>query len=255
MPTATGGSFGTISGTIGNITFVNRKGKQVLYQRRDPDEIRSHPNTPFKNTNTIMGLLMRMYHLLGPTFRKYWGKGYKRDSEHNYFIHQSMGYLYSSIPDKKQLISNSNRIDLSKMFPVYGGKMYEPRLKIEDLSYESGRLHLKWYTGTFREGKPDDTANILALYFAPRAKGTHTLDYLFETGQTKNLTDDGQFKAINSIMVNNMCSDKYELKMFYGKAVRKQGEATIFIDENLDKRFLATFLFFSNGNLYSDVYV
>ena len=254
MPTARGGSFGVISGTIGNITFANLKGKQVLYLKRDPDEINKRPNPHFRNTNTLMGLLMRTYHLLRPIFRKYWGKGYKHKLEHNYFIYQSMPYLYESIPDKKQLISKSNPINLSLMHPIYGGKMYEPKLKIEDLTYENGKLHLKWYTRTHRGGTPKDTAHILALYFAPRNKGEYTLDYLFETGQTKSLTYDGQFKILNSVMANNLCSEKYELKVFYGKSVREQGEATIYIDENLDKNFLATFLFFSNEGSYSDVY-
>ncbi|MFA5032549.1 MAG: hypothetical protein WC614_05970 [bacterium] len=250
-----GGPYGTIRGSIGNLTFSYRKGSQFVYLKQDYTPSPARQPVGFKNAGKMLSLTMRVYHLLRPELYKYW-QTYKRNMmEHSSFIRQNLGAIFQTIPDRKQPITKDNWVDLSKMELVYNGRIYEPKMKIENLTYDSNRLHLKWHTGVWRDGKPDDTAHIIVLYCIPSNEDIKVPDCLYTSYPDappqilNSILSDGTSRGIS----RRSSTANYELKIFYNKSVREQGEATILIDENLNPKFLSTFLFFSNNITCSDI--
>ncbi|MDD2890330.1 MAG: hypothetical protein PHE49_06795 [bacterium] len=240
MGTCFGHPFGVIKGKVGKLVFSYRRGVQIVSLRREnniPQNITS------KNNSNIMILLARMYYLLNPEFHKYWNSLKKNLPGHICFISQNLGFLCPSIPNRKQPLGENNWIDISQLQLVYNGKLYEPKMKIENPTYNSNELNLKWNTRTFRDGKSDDVAHIVAVYCSPLNKGGTVYNHLYDC------QPDTPPVILNSLLSNG----SYELKVFYGKSVRENGEATIQINENLNPKFLTVFLFFSNATTYSDI--
>lgn len=246
MAICLGGSFGTIKGSVGNVTFSYIRGKQIVYLKRDYTLFPKEQSIGFKNMSSLLALTMRIYHLLRPEFRKYWKNRNYRMLEHNSFIRQNISAMYDSIPDKNLPLSESNWVNLSAMRPIYEGKIHEPQNTPQNLTYEGNRLSLKWYTRTFKEGAPEDTAHILVVYCKPSDRDMKVFDTFFYSNEV------GGDNAFFTKQQNSILSDgDYDLKVFYGRSLRQRGETSIFIDESLDPKFLSVFLFFSNDTDYS----
>ncbi|MFA5033208.1 MAG: hypothetical protein WC614_09320 [bacterium] len=249
MARCLGGAFGTIRGSVGNVTFSYVRGKQIVYLKRDYTLFPKEQSVGFKNMSTLLALTMRIYHLLQPEFRKYWKKHNYQMLEHNSFIRQNIGFLYDSIPNKKLPISEDNWVDLSAMNPIYEGKIYEPHNVPKNLKYEGNQLSLKWDSRVYKNGTPEDVAHILVFYCKPSDKDMKVFDNLFYSNEVDKYGGENAFftKKRNSILSDG----DYELKIFYGRSMRGRGETSIFIDEGLEPRFLSVFLFFSNEMTYS----
>ncbi|MDD2889814.1 MAG: hypothetical protein PHE49_04135 [bacterium] len=243
MGKCSGSAFGRISGPVGKLLFYYRNGQQIVCLKQDFVRPPEKQSIGFKNSHNILALLIRIYRLLSPEFHKYWDSYNKTVPRHTYFAGQSMSALYQSIPNKKQLISETNWFDMSQMQFVYKERLCEPKMKIENPTYNSNKLRLKWDTGVWRDGKPDDIAHIIAIYCVPSNKDIKGYDYFYSAQPDTPPT-----------ILNSILSDGgYELKVFYNKSIREQGETTMLIDENLNPKFLTVFLFFSNTTTYSRI--
>ncbi|MDD5530228.1 MAG: hypothetical protein PHX21_09395 [bacterium] len=248
MAICLGSSFGTIKGSVGNITFSYIRGKQIVYLKRDYTLFPKEQSIGFKNMSALLALTMRIYHLLRPGFRKYWKNRNYRMLEHNSFIRQNIGFLYDSIPNKNLPLSESNWVNLSAMNPIYEGKLFEPKNTPQNLIYEGNRLSLKWDSRIHKNGTSEDIAHILVFYCKPSDRDMKVFDTFFYSNEVHKYSENAFFtKQQNSILSDG----DYELKVFYGRSLRHRGETSIFIDESLNPKFLSVFLFFSNDTTYS----
>ncbi|MFA5031430.1 MAG: hypothetical protein WC614_00275 [bacterium] len=249
-----GSPYGTIIGPIGNLTFFVSRGKQFVRLRQNYSQLLEEKPIGFQNTSKILALVMKIYGLLKPEFYKYWKTYNKNSVETSQFLYQNMGYLFQSLPDKKQPLSKDNWINLSEMRLVYGGRLSEPKMQIENLTYDSNRLHLEWHTGVWKNGAPDDIAHIIAIYCVPVDKDALTSNCLY-TCQPDVPPEifTNAYTIFRSQIPTRNTKVNYEIKIFYGKSVRNKGEASMLINEGLNPKFLSTFLFFSNGSSYSDI--
>lgn len=211
--------FGIISGSIGTLTFLNRKGQQIVYLK-PPAEKMTRKTPKAKNVRLMMSILAEMYYKkLSPLLeiKNYWNVKGKTVIGFNMFMKSNLPYLYHSIQRGKRKCSKENWIDLSKTQLTDGGKLHEP-CRIKKLSYEKQKITVNWETTIWNgNGKPEDTAHIIIIYCKP----TNT-------------------------------KKKFLLKTFYGTTTRGQGEITMEIKGKLIQKYITALIFFTNDSSYSE---
>lgn len=218
---------GKISGSIGALTFRYSRGQQTVYLK-PPKQKLTRSNTRLRNSGILLGMLTHLFKSVDSDINQYWKtrkKAYITPA--NLFVKTNLPNLYDSIPDNNTLMSGDNFFALDKLALTHNGKITEP-FDITAISYKNNRISVNWTPETYNGiGKPDDIANLWAIYCEPAKK----------------------FSLIVSPKYSD--NENFILKTFNTKSSRQHGCAEIKLDEPLNPDFLAVSLFFSDETSYS----
>lgn len=217
---------GTISGSIGPLTFADRKSGQVVYMKPDASKLRRN-SVRVINTNTINFFISCLYNeLFNKSLRGYWDiKKAERKGGNllSMLMKVNCGCLYRNIPNQNAPLGAQNWMDMHEMRITYGYRLVEPIL-ITDIKYkgnqlEASKLEVSWDNTIFMRGKAEDTAHIVAIYCKPK----------------------------DSVDIHK----RFDMKVYCTTGKREESRAVIETDFYEEPKHFTVFLFFSNDVTYS----
>ncbi|MDI6840787.1 MAG: hypothetical protein QMD71_08080 [bacterium] len=215
---------GIIRGKLGPFLFTSHKGKAVVKMLPPKEKLR-RDDIPHINERFIFSSLGYLFKVLNPIIYPYW-KDYathKRPfSEYGLFMKYNLPPLYTSIPDKQKLLSPDNYPNISHISLTYGGYLQD-RSQITSISYEAGVININWSPIICGNGRPDDVAHIIVLYWESERI-------------SKKFAVEKQWKKI---------------RFWYLKAKRCDGCISMEVERGLSPNYITAFIFFTNDRSYS----
>lgn len=235
-------SFGKISGKLNNFVFVIRNGKQFV--RKIPKK-RNTPYSPKEiNVHLILSFLNSLYsNKLKPIVHKYWQDACSlkklKMTPANFFTKENFYPLIHSMPDRNKVFSKNNMPDLSEILVTpWQAKLIEPTFLKKTLCRDAS-VTIEWDTNIYRQGSPDDIANVIVIYLPPiKLFRTFKLPHNFPWTPHLIKITTPKYSAVL----------KEQIKIWVAQGKREDGKLICKIPPKINPKYLTAFLFFSNKN-------